>query len=324
MTKVSGAALRLRFLACAAAGVTALSLAPASAKAAAIYGSASIFTSRNCPSLNANDPCDISGVPRNFTQLSGGPGQAVSASASNSFGRWATTVSFGNLDSPYNYLLPKVGVSSDAGPFTRVGASTTAYRSYKNTSSFAISPTFTIDLNFDNSLDYNGEGEYREGHLNAVFAIVPLSHFADYQSRNANSIISNTANAFAQCGEFEVIAGADLNSVGTNGLGRRSASLGQTCSGARLTLAPGAEVVLVATLQAISNRGGFIHSMHTFTVDLDEANTVIAGTDTPVDVEVLRQAFTSVVPEPATWSLMIGGFGVAGAVLRRRRTASAA
>jgi hypothetical protein len=27
------------------------------------------------------------------------------------------------------------------------------------------------------------------------------------------------------------------------------------------------------------------------------------------------------VPEPATWALMIGGFGLAGAVLRRRRTA---
>ena len=30
------------------------------------------------------------------------------------------------------------------------------------------------------------------------------------------------------------------------------------------------------------------------------------------------------VPEPATWTLMIGGFGLAGATLRRRRTALAA
>ncbi|TAJ74893.1 MAG: PEP-CTERM sorting domain-containing protein [Phenylobacterium sp.] len=29
------------------------------------------------------------------------------------------------------------------------------------------------------------------------------------------------------------------------------------------------------------------------------------------------------VPEPATWALMIGGFGMAGATLRRRRAVAA-
>jgi hypothetical protein len=33
---------------------------------------------------------------------------------------------------------------------------------------------------------------------------------------------------------------------------------------------------------------------------------------------------TAAVPEPATWALMIGGFGLAGGALRRRRMPAAA
>ncbi len=36
------------------------------------------------------------------------------------------------------------------------------------------------------------------------------------------------------------------------------------------------------------------------------------------------RGFLEAVPEPATWALMIGGFGLTGAVLRRRRLALAA
>lgn len=38
---------------------------------------------------------------------------------------------------------------------------------------------------------------------------------------------------------------------------------------------------------------------------------------------VLYASETGAVPEPATWALMIGGFGLAGSALRRRRTAVA-
>ena len=37
---------------------------------------------------------------------------------------------------------------------------------------------------------------------------------------------------------------------------------------------------------------------------------------TAIEVQVLREA---AVPEPASWALMIAGFGLTGAALRRRR-----
>lgn len=40
--------------------------------------------------------------------------------------------------------------------------------------------------------------------------------------------------------------------------------------------------------------------------------------------EITNVSLTGGVPEPATWALMIGGFGLAGAALRRRRAVAAA
>ena len=47
------------------------------------------------------------------------------------------------------------------------------------------------------------------------------------------------------------------------------------------------------------------------------------------DAAKIKATFTlvrgvSAVPEPATWAMMISGFGMAGVALRRRRTVSAA
>jgi choice-of-anchor C domain-containing protein len=42
-----------------------------------------------------------------------------------------------------------------------------------------------------------------------------------------------------------------------------------------------------------------------------------------VSVEAIGAAIQQSVPEPATWSMMIGGFGLAGAMFRRRRALAA-
>jgi hypothetical protein len=68
-----------------------------------------------------------------------------------------------------------------------------------------------------------------------------------------------------------------------------------------------------------SNAGGWW-----FTADICDAN--VSDRSACTSNVAAKDAFTSVgggVPEPATWALMILGFGSAGAMLRRRRTAAA-
>ena len=61
----------------------------------------------------------------------------------------------------------------------------------------------------------------------------------------------------------------------------------------------------------------------TVTYALDSIQHDITFSSTGVAFEFDNLAVAG-VPEPASWALMIGGFGLAGAGLRRRRTVAAA
>ncbi len=55
------------------------------------------------------------------------------------------------------------------------------------------------------------------------------------------------------------------------------------------------------------------------TLNLQNPNGVDSGIYTNTAAPVLRLTSGAAVPEPATWAMMIAGFGMAGVVLRRRR-----
>ena len=57
-------------------------------------------------------------------------------------------------------------------------------------------------------------------------------------------------------------------------------------------------------------------------VELINRNLAYHGNDFALD-DMSFSGAAGAVPEPATWALMIGGFGLAGAALRRRRVAAA-
>lgn len=301
-----------------AVGAAALVGAPQAAAADNIYGSGAIFTSRPC-TATADQLCIVSGVPRTFTQFAGGYGQGLDASAAISAGE--TAQAFVNFGTGY---LPTIGVGSTAGTATRTGATATGFQSFTYTGDVDIDLALMGSLHYITSGDAAVGDGFGEGTLNVALGIMTLAQFAAFGPMSDGAdIVSGVNTSFPECGADGVVAAGGFNSLGTSGENRVTVSVASTCSGGRITLHNGDSFVVVATMQAITNRGGFLDGMHTFAIDLDPAHTYLAGTDTVVDAAVLRASIDNSIPEPGTWAMMILGAGLSGAALRRRRLITA-
>lgn len=303
--------MNARLLAGVASAALCVFALPGTASAASTYGASGIFTNRPCP------PGATSCVgPRNFVQYLGGMSSEFSASANGIPGGASTAaaVSFGDG------YLPQIKAASTAGAETRTGASVVAFRSFTYEGDAAIDLAFEGVLHYFTSGDQEGGEIAGDGLLNAKLTVLPLSAIAHYNaSTDALALIGDTSVYEADCGSG-ALASASANSNGQSG-GEYNVSLGitQGCDGNALTIQKGDSFVLVALLQSISNRSGFINAMNTFTVQYDEENTVYTGTTEKVGLAALQQTVNGAVPEPGTWALMIGGFAGVGAALRRRR-----
>ena len=296
----------------AAGAALALGLTAQSAAADQFFGSGAIFTNRPC-TAPADQNCVTAGVPRNFVMNTGGWGIGLDSAASG-FAQGASTearVVFGDG------YLPTVGVGSVAGAETRTGSSATAFRSFTYTGDVAIDLALNGQLHYVSSGDGTVGDGFGEGTLNVAFGVLRLSDFAAFNASMTAADINNSINtAFPDCGAGALAAGG-YNSLGDlAGTHLATLSLSQACGGGGITLNPGDSFVIVATLQAISNRGGFIDAMHTFSVVYDEDHTYLAGTTDRVDPSVFA-SIDGAVPEPAAWALMILGFAGVGAALRR-------
>ncbi|HET6971707.1 MAG TPA: PEPxxWA-CTERM sorting domain-containing protein [Phenylobacterium sp.] len=309
------------------------SAAGAPAHAADLYGAAAIVTNRFCPGDVAT--CSVAGgfAPGVHSlqpaQFFGGYQAESSVSVSLLNGASAAaSVQFGG-----DYL-PTVGVGSWSGADTRTGVTVASFRSFTYTGDQAIDLALAGQLHFIGSGDIDGPagaGDYAgDGTFNVAFGIMKVSTVAAAfgPGTDAAGIVSNSDIDFPDCGGAGVVAAGGYNSAGVSA-GEHTQSIGLTsaCGGGAILLNPGDSFVVIATLQALSNRGGFVDATHTFAVQFDGAHTLIHNDDgpddTPVGADFFAQNFAvgAAVPEPAAWALMIAGFGLTGATLRRRRLA---
>lgn len=320
-------ARRLRAWSAASAAGVALAYAaiPGAAIAEDVYGAAAVITNRPCP---ASDAACVIGLTRlQPHQYFGGYAQGLSANPNNlvAGASGAAEVTFSD-----DYL-PTVRVGATAGAETRTGASASAFRSFTYTGDVAIDFALEGLLHFETSGDQlgpQGANEFAgDGMLNVVLSLLRVSMVtaAFGPDSTAIDLVSNSAINFPDCGGAGVIAVSNFNSAGfSGGEYNQSIGLSQGCDGGAIRVNPGDSFVVVASLQAISNRSGFIDAMNTFRVVYDEENTFFADTQDSVGTGFLSRTVTvgAAVPEPGVWALMVGGFGFAGHVLRRRRLRS--
>lgn len=302
-----------RALVCAAALATT-GLMPAVGHAQSVYGSGAVITNRPCPAAQA-DLCVVNNAPRNFTQYAGGMFTSFDTAAPIMPGgaAGAASVSYGDG------YLPTVRVGSTAGAATRTGATAVSFRSFTYTGADTIDLALNGVVHYFNSGDARQGDGFGEGTFNVALSLHRLSDLAIFSPASTGEDIISSGIGFQNCSDGAFAAGG-YSSLGTTA-GEHVGVIGlsQACDGHALTLHTGNSFVVVANLQAVSNRSGYVDAMHTFSVQIDPVHTYLTGTTQTVDPILLSQSLNGAVPEPASWALMISGFGLAGVALRRRR-----
>jgi hypothetical protein len=316
-----------------AAGAMALGVGAIAAQAQSVkgeFGSASFQSARYCRDtpngggniLAAGIDCLSSANPdlqRKHTVVNGGVGVTISSEvAMNIGGRAVANVQFGELD------LPTIKAGAWADDDTRIGSSVVTYMAFSYAG--AQSTQYALDA----LIDWTGSGsplkiadeaagvelpgEYG-GESDGGFHLylMDAAYLPDFAS--AGQIID--FSILEGCAGAGVLGYSSTNMRQANpGYGEAAFSLDTACGGGALMLDPGKDYVLLTLMQAVANRNGFMDATHTIRVQLAEALTEEAKQALRENVVTAR----SMVPEPATWAMLIVGFGAVGLAARRQRS----
>lgn len=125
---------------------------------------------------------------------------------------------------------------------------------------------------------------------------------------------------FKACGSEGVLGYSTGNLITPEtGPGAASFSLVNGCDGNPILLQPGASYVLFTMMQTVANREGYLDATNTIRVRLSETLPEEAREQLAQQIVTDR----SLVPEPASWFMLIAGFGLVGATMRRGRSGQA-
>ena len=314
--------------------VAGIAAAPAAA-APTGFGSAAFQSARYCRDatggggsiipggVNCITPDNPNLFPAAQRVVTGGEGVAVNSSFVTLIGgRLESRVLFGELD------LPVIKSGAWADDDTRIASTIVTYMgfSFGGTEATPYALDAVIDWTSsgaplglaDLAADPNAPGgEYGgEGFGNLQLYLWDAAHVPAFGS--PGSIINFLPGT--ACGTAGVLAHSGVT-MGTAaaGPGAVTGSLNTACGGGGIMLQPGQIYVLFAQLQTVANRNGFMDATNTITVQLAEELAPEVRDTLFANIVSAR----SMVPEPQSWAMLIAGFGLVGATMRRRRAALA-
>lgn len=300
----------LRFVAVAAA----MSLsAPAAAAAPAAFGTTTNTSLRSCNGVSLATDCPGGRLLKAVRQ--GGPGQNNIASVLIADAGTPQQGSYATGSAELRGLgLPVIKASAyAAGTDSRLVGSAQAWQTITWEGAAATDFGLAGDLHFADSVASPSNGFAPGGSSYTAYIYIwdaalfpiepnnpPFFGFAGYTNDPcslAGMLGAAATDGNAPGGEFEI----NLQT--------------SACGGGTLQLNPGQSIVVQTNFNLFVNRGGFIDATQTFTTELDPE----LGAQTLAGLSQGLAFAGGAVPEPASWAMLIGGFGLTGAAMRRRR-----
>ncbi len=147
----------------------------------------------------------------------------------------------------------------------------------------------------------------------------PATGFAKVRVNGTSLVVSSTFSGLSS-GLRDGHIHCCVGSAGNAGvaIGFTALPLGQTSG----TIANTYDLTLASTFRAAFIGNGTVDAARErFLLNLNNGQTYFNVHSINVPSGEIRGQLLAVVPEPSTWAMMIAGFGVTGAMLRRRRPA---
>lgn len=288
--------------------VALYSFIPSSYVEAATFGSALFTSQRSCSQVSATELCDGRGPGQGSIRSFFAGGAGFNGSLNFDFGRGSFVRGSVGTFFPSNF--PGIDITIGSSIDERISITALGFQTFtytgKSQARFSLTGQFSV---FD-ALSNPVSGALPGGGIYTQFFSVVQPDFFDTDG-SVFDLFNDLRSGF--CGNDGVLGDGFNQGALTGGIQVAENNL-TTCSPASLFLSPGQQFILIAGLQISTNRGGFAE---------DGSFGVRLGDDLS-DAERLNfernlvPGLISAVPEPASWAMMLMGFGLIGAGLRNR------